>query len=78
METLCGPVAEFHFVLEELHRKAKAAVLHNKPDRWEYYVEMVERLTEWFRGVEANDVSYAGAALARLRRRRMKSPSGQT
>jgi len=25
---------------------------------------MVERLTEWFRGVEANDVSYAGAALA--------------
>jgi hypothetical protein len=62
--TLSGPVAEFHFVLEELHQKAEATVLHNKPDRWDYYVEMVERLTEWFRGVEANDDSLAGAALA--------------
>ena len=64
MEELSGPVAEFQFVLEELHRKAEAAVLHKKPDRWDYYLEMLERLTEWFRGVEANDVSYAGAALA--------------
>ena len=64
MEELSGPVAEFQFVLEELHRKAEAAVLHKKPDRWDYYLEMLERLTEWFRGVGANDVSYAGAALA--------------
>ena len=63
METLSGPVEEFHFVLEELHRKAEAAVLHKKPDRRDYYLEMVERLREWFRGVEATDVSYAGAAL---------------
>jgi len=45
VETLSGPVEEFHFVLEELHRKAEAAVLHKKPDRWDYYLEMVERLT---------------------------------
>ena len=64
MERLPGPVEEFHFLLEELRRKAESAVLHNKPDRWDYYVEMVERLTEWFRGVEATGVSYAGAALA--------------
>ena len=64
MEELSGPVAEFQSVLEELHRKAEAAVLHKKPDRWDYYLEMLERLTEWFRGVGANDVSYAGAALA--------------
>ena len=64
VEELSGPVAEFQFVLEELHRKAEAAVLHKKPDRWDYYLEMLERLTEWFRGVGANDVSYAGAALA--------------
>jgi hypothetical protein len=59
-----GPVEEFHFLLEQLRRKAEQAVSHNKPDRWDYYVEMVEHLTEWFSGVEANDGSYAGAALA--------------
>ena len=64
MEKPSGPVAEFQFVLEELHRKAEAVVLHNKPDRWDYYLEMVERLTEWFREVDANDGSYACAALA--------------
>ena len=64
MEKLSGPVEEFHFVLEELRRKADAAVLQNKPDRWDYYVEMVERLTEWSSGVDANDSSYAGAVLA--------------
>jgi len=47
-----------------LSSKAQAAVLQNKPDRWDYYVEMVERLTEWFSGVDANDASYARAALA--------------
>ena len=64
MERLPGPVEEFHFLLEELRRKAESAVVHNKPDRWDYYVEMVERLTEWFAGVDANDRSYACAALA--------------
>ena len=64
MEELSVPVAEFHVVLEDLHRQAEAAVLHKKPDRCDYYLEMVERLTGWCRGVEANDVSYAGAALA--------------
>ncbi len=64
MEKLPGPVEEFHFVLEELRRKVEQAVLHNKPDRWDYYLEMVERLTEWFAGVEANGGSYARAALA--------------
>jgi hypothetical protein len=28
VEPLSGPVEEFHFVLEELHRKAEAAVMH--------------------------------------------------
>jgi len=51
-------------VLEEWHWKAEAAVLHNKPDRCDYYLEMVERLTEWFREVDANDGSYACAAPA--------------
>ena len=64
MEKLRGAVEEFHLVLQELRCKAEAAVTHNKPDRWDYYVEMVERLTEWFSGVDANDGSYAGAALA--------------
>jgi hypothetical protein len=64
VEKLPGPVEEFRFLLQELRRKAEAAVLHNKPDRWDYYVEMVERLTEWFSRVDANDRSYAGAALA--------------
>ena len=64
MEKLPAPVEEFDFLLQELRRKAEAAVLHNKPDRWDYYLEMVERLTEWFSGVDANDGSYAGAALA--------------
>jgi hypothetical protein len=59
-----GPVEEFHFVLEDLSSKAQTAVLHNKPDRWDHYVEMAERLTEWFSGVDAHDGSYAGAALA--------------
>ena len=64
MEKLFGPVEAFHFVLQELHRKAEVAVLHKKPDRWDYYLEMTERLTEWFSGVDANDGSYAAAALA--------------
>ena len=64
VEKLSRPVAEFQFVLEEWYRRAEAAVLHKKPDRWDYYLEMVEILTEWFRGVEASGVSYAGAALA--------------
>jgi hypothetical protein len=64
VERLPGPVEEFHLLLEDLRSKAHAAVLHNKPDRWDYYVEMVERLTEWFSGVDANDATYAHAALA--------------
>jgi hypothetical protein len=64
VEKELGPVEEFHIILEQLRRKAEAAVSHNKPDRWDYYLEMVERLTEWFSGVDANDASYAGAALA--------------
>src|SRR5262249_19359311 len=64
VEKLPGPVEEFHLVLQELRCKAVAAVAHNKPDRWDYYVEMVERLTEWFSQVGANDGSYAGAAVA--------------
>ena len=59
MEKLRGAVEEFHFVLQELRCKAEAAVLHNKPERWDYYLEMVERLTEWFSGVDTNDGSYA-------------------
>src|SRR5215469_10008089 len=64
VEKLLGPVEEFHLVLQELRCKAEAAVTHNKPDRWDYYVEMAERLTEWFAGVDANDGGYAAAALA--------------
>ena len=74
MEKLCGPVEEFHLVLEELHQKAEAAVVHKKPDRWDYYLEMVERLTEWFSGVDANDGSYAAAALALSQKARAECP----
>jgi hypothetical protein len=68
-----GPVEEFRFLSEELRRKAEAAV-HNKPDRWDYYVEMVERLTEWFSGVDANDGSYAAAALALSQKAKAECP----
>jgi len=74
VEKLPGPVDEFHFVLEQLRRKAEQAVSHNKPDRWDYYVEMVERLTEWFSGVDATDGSYAGAALALSRKAEADCP----
>ena len=59
-----GPVEEFYFLLEELRCKAESAVLRNKPDRWDYYMEMIERLTAWFSEVDANDGGYADAALA--------------
>ncbi len=74
MEKLPGPVEEFHFVLEELRRKAEQAVLQNKPDRWDYYLEMVERLTEWFSGVDANDGGYAAAALALSQKAKAECP----
>jgi len=69
-----GPVEEFYFLLEELRCKAESAVLRNKPDRWDYYLEMVERLTEWFSGVDANDGSYAAAALALSQKARAECP----
>jgi hypothetical protein len=65
-----GSVEEFHFLLEEPRRKAGSAVLHNKPDRWDYYVEMVERsdgVVQWsgreqwkLRGRGARAVSESG------------------
>ena len=64
MEKQPGPVKECRFILEELRCKAQAAVTHNNPDRRDYYVEMIERLTAWFSEVDANDGSYADAALA--------------
>ena len=73
-EKLRGAVEEFHFVLQELRCKAEAAVLHNKPERWDYYLEMVERLTEWFSGVGTNDVSYAAAALALSQKAKAECP----
>ena len=69
-----GPVEEFYFLLEELRCKAESAVLRNKPDRWDYYLEMVERLTEWFSGVDANDGSYAAAALALSQKAKAECP----
>jgi hypothetical protein len=69
-----GPVEEFQFLLEDLSSKAQTAVLHNKPDRWDYYVEMVERLTEWFSEVDANDSSYAGSALALSQKEEAECP----
>ena len=60
--------------MEDLSSKAQAAVLQNKPDRWDYYVEMVERLTEWFSGVDANDASYAGAAFALSQKAKAECP----
>jgi hypothetical protein len=74
VEKLPGPVEEFHFVLEELRRKAEQAVLQNKPDRWDYYLEMAERLTEWFSGVDANDGGYAAAALALSQKAKAECP----
>jgi hypothetical protein len=74
VEELSVPVAEFHVVLEDLHRQAEAAVLHKKPDRWDYYLEMLERLTEWFSGVGTNDVSYAAAALALSQKAKAECP----
>ena len=74
MEKLPGPVEEFHFVLEELRRKAEQAVLQNKPDRWDYYLEMAERLTEWFSGVDANDGGYAAGALALSQKAKAECP----
>jgi hypothetical protein len=59
-----GLVKECRFILEELRCKAQAAVTQNKPDRWDYHVEMIERLTAWFSEVDANDGGYADAALA--------------
>ena len=64
MEKQPGPVKECRFILEELRCKAQAAVTQNKPDRWDYHVEMIERLTAWFSEVDANDGGYADAALA--------------
>ena len=75
MERRPGPVEEFYFLLEELRCKAESAVLRNKPDRWDYYLEMVERLTEWFSGVDRTTAATLPQPSPYLKRRELNVQS---
>jgi hypothetical protein len=57
---------EFESILQELRQKEERALLQNKPDHWDYCLEMLERLRECFGPAEVH-LRGSGAIGARMR-----------
>lgn len=58
-----GPVERYSAIMADLTAKQANAARRNKPTMWAYFYEMRLSLGDWFSTVDAEDGSYAGAAL---------------